>query len=244
MGRFNKVRLSSQFGFSSLLPSAVWDSVARSPCPSASPISPSRVIVTVCAVFDHDIFVVFICVDVFDIFIIFLFYRECDISSTIDFIFGNAAAVFQNCNIYLRKPRKGEPNVITVQGQSDPNQNIGIVIQFFNISSNTELLPVRCTVRSYLGRPWMKYSRTVYMQNNIGRLIDPARWLLWNGDFALNTLYYAEFKNKGPGSRMSKWVKWPGYHIIVKSSLVRKFTVGNFIDNVWLPSTGCPLPPA
>ncbi|XP_054801548.1 probable pectinesterase/pectinesterase inhibitor 7 [Prosopis cineraria] len=34
-------------------------------------------------------------------------YRECDIYGTIDFIFGNAAAVFQNCNIYARRPMRG-----------------------------------------------------------------------------------------------------------------------------------------
>ncbi|KAJ6722728.1 PECTINESTERASE [Salix koriyanagi] len=32
------------------------------------------------------------------------FYRECDIYGTVDFIFGNAAVVFQNCNIYARNP--------------------------------------------------------------------------------------------------------------------------------------------
>ncbi|KAG9150089.1 hypothetical protein Leryth_026593 [Lithospermum erythrorhizon] len=41
------------------------------------------------------------------------FYRECDIYGTVDFIFGNAAAVFQNCNIYARKPMPNQKNTIT-----------------------------------------------------------------------------------------------------------------------------------
>ncbi|KAJ7982449.1 Pectinesterase [Quillaja saponaria] len=51
------------------------------------------------------------------------FYRECDIYGTVDFIFGNAAAVFQSCNIYARKPLPGQQNAVTAQGRTDPNQN-------------------------------------------------------------------------------------------------------------------------
>ncbi|XP_064958257.1 pectinesterase-like [Musa acuminata AAA Group] len=173
------------------------------------------------------------------------FYRECDIHGTIDFIFGNAAVVLQRCNIYARRPRHGESNVITAQGRSDPNQNTGIVIQFSNIEPAAELLPVRKTVRSYLGRPWMQYSRTLFLQSYIDGIIDPAGWLPFNGNFALNTLYYGEFENTGPGSRMSKRVKWPGYHVIQRRSIVRPFTVGRFIaGRSWIPSTGVPFDPS
>ncbi|RWW15465.1 hypothetical protein BHE74_00010944 [Ensete ventricosum] len=173
------------------------------------------------------------------------FFRECDIHGTIDFIFGNAAVVLQRCNIYARLPRHGESNVITAQGRSDPNQNTGIVIQFSNIEPAAELLPVRKTVRSYLGRPWMQYSRTLFLQSYIDGIIDPAGWLPFAGNFALNTLYYGEFDNTGPGSRMSRRVKWPGYHVIRRRSTVRPFTVGRFIaGRSWIPSTGVPFDPS
>ncbi|RWV99565.1 hypothetical protein GW17_00037520 [Ensete ventricosum] len=173
------------------------------------------------------------------------FYRECDIYGTIDFIFGNAAAVIQRCNIYARRPRHGESNVITAQGRSDPNQNTGIVIQFSNIKPAAELLPVRRTVRSYLGRPWMQYSRTLYLQNYIDSIIDRAGWLPFRGSFALSTLYYAEFENTGPGARMSRRVKWPGYHVVRRPSIMRPFTVGRFIaGGSWIPSTGVPFNPS
>ena len=57
------------------------------------------------------------------------FYRECDIYGTVDFIFGNAAAVFQSCGLYLRRPRGGGAyNVILANGQSDPGQNTGFSV--------------------------------------------------------------------------------------------------------------------
>lgn len=172
------------------------------------------------------------------------FYRECDIYGTIDFVFGNAAAVLQRCNILARLPRHGEADVITAQGRSDPNQNTGIVIQRCTIRAAADLARDRSGVRSYLGRPWMQYSRTVYMQSYIAGLIDPAGWLPFNGGFALDTLYYAEFRNTGAGSRMSRRVRWAGYHVVARPSVVRPFTVSRFIaGRTWIPATGIPYDP-
>ncbi|KAL0452414.1 UNVERIFIED_CONTAM: putative pectinesterase/pectinesterase inhibitor 34 [Sesamum latifolium] len=56
------------------------------------------------------------------------FYRDCDIYGTVDFIFGNAAVVFQNCTIHTRKPMQLQKNTITAQNRKDPNQNTGISI--------------------------------------------------------------------------------------------------------------------
>ncbi|KAL6531229.1 hypothetical protein OROHE_014298 [Orobanche hederae] len=52
-------------------------------------------------------------------------YKSCYIYGTIDFIFGNAAVVFQNCIIYVRRPLVGQANVITAQGRGNPFQNTG-----------------------------------------------------------------------------------------------------------------------
>ncbi|KAJ6292268.1 hypothetical protein OIU78_024446 [Salix suchowensis] len=93
--------------------------------------------------------------------------------------------------------------------------------------------------KSYLGRPWKLYSRTVVMQSNIGDLIDPAGWSAWDGDFALKTLYYGEYLNQGAGAGTSKRVKWAGYHVITSATEAKKFTVAEMIQGgVWLKSTG------
>ncbi|KAJ9696549.1 hypothetical protein PVL29_008661 [Vitis rotundifolia] len=169
------------------------------------------------------------------------FYRECDVYGTIDFIFGNAAVVLQNCNLYARRPNENQKNVFTAQGRDDPNENTGISIQNCKVAAAADLIPVLSSFKSYLGRPWKEYSRTVYMQSNIGDLIDPAGWLEWDGDFALSTLYYGEYKNRGPGSNTSGRVTWPGYRVINSSSVASQFTVGAFIQgDEWLPATKVP----
>ncbi|XP_010548770.1 PREDICTED: pectinesterase-like [Tarenaya hassleriana] len=170
------------------------------------------------------------------------FYKECEIFGTVDFVFGNAAAVFQSCNIFPRLPLQGQFNAITAQGRTDPNQNTGISIQNCTIKPSTELVSGNFPVQTYLGRPWKEYSRTVYLQNFMDGLIDPKGWTEWMGDFALKTLYYAEFKNTGPGSDTTNRVTWPGYHVIVNEDEAESFTVSKFIvGDSWLPVTGVPF---
>ncbi|KAL8537932.1 hypothetical protein ACS0TY_000032 [Phlomoides rotata] len=167
------------------------------------------------------------------------FYRECDIYGTVDFIFGNAAVVFQNCNIHARKPMPFQKNTITAQNRKDPNQNTGISIHACRIVAEADLEAAKGAYPTYLGRPWKLYSRTVYMQSYIGDHIHPRGWLEWNTTFALDTLYYGEYMNYGPGGAIGQRVKWPGYRVITAVEEASKFTVGKFIYGLaWLPSTG------
>lgn len=167
------------------------------------------------------------------------FYRECDIYGTVDFIFGNAAVVFQDCNIWARKPMAGQKNTITAQNRKDPNQNTGISIHGCRIYPAADLKPVVSEFPTYLGRPWKLYSRTVYMLSYISDHVHQDGWLPWNADFALDTLYYGEYMNDGPGAGLSNRVTWPGYKVITLPEEADKFTVAEFITgSSWLPSTG------
>ncbi|MBA0578926.1 hypothetical protein Gorai_021197, partial [Gossypium raimondii] len=170
------------------------------------------------------------------------FYRECDIYGTVDFIFGNAAAVFQACNLYARKPNPNQKNIFTAQGREDPNQNTGISILNSKIAAAADLIPLKSSFKTYLGRPWKEFSRTVIMRSYIDDSVDPAGWLEWNGTFALSTLYYGEYLNRGAGSNTSARVTWPGYRVINSSTEADQFTAGAFIQgNDWLNSTDIPF---
>ncbi|KAF5743132.1 pectinesterase [Tripterygium wilfordii] len=169
------------------------------------------------------------------------FYRECDISGTIDFIFGNAAVVLQNCNILFRRPRSGSSyNVILANGRTDPGQNTGFSLQNCRIGASSEFNAVKHGFRSYLGRPWKDYSRAIVMQSNIDDSIDSRGWVEWpgSGSGILKTLYFAEYANTGPGGGTSGRVNWPGHHFLGPPDAA-KFTVRNFIaGHLWIPSTG------
>ncbi|KAK6120179.1 hypothetical protein DH2020_046085 [Rehmannia glutinosa] len=172
------------------------------------------------------------------------FYRDCDVYGTVDFIFGNAAVVFQNSNLYARRPNDNQRNIFTAQGREDPNQNTGISILNCKIAAAADLIPVLSQFRTYLGRPWKLYSRTVFMFSKMEEVVNPQGWLEWNGDFALDTLYYGEYRNRGPGSNTSARVTWPGYRVINSSTEASQFAVESFIQgNQWLPATGVPFYP-
>ncbi|EEF46613.1 probable pectinesterase/pectinesterase inhibitor 25 [Ricinus communis] len=169
------------------------------------------------------------------------FYRECDIYGTVDFIFGNSAAVFQSCNLYARKPLPNQKNAFTAQGRTDPNQNTGISIHNCTIEAAPDLAMDLNSTLNFLGRPWKQYSRTVFMQSYIGDLISPVGWLEWNGTVGLDTLYYGEFENYGPGANTSMRVQWPGYNLM-NVSQAANFTVYNFtMGDTWLPETDIPF---
>lgn len=167
------------------------------------------------------------------------FFRECDVYGTVDFIFGNAAVVFQNCNIFARKPMASQKNTITAQNRKDPNQNTGISIHNCQILPTSELKASQGSFPTYLGRPWKLYSRVVYMESFMEDHISPRGWLEWNGDFALDTLYYGEYMNKGPGAAVAQRVNWKGFRVITSKVEASRFTVAQFIyGSSWLPSTG------
>ncbi|RLN34067.1 pectinesterase-like [Panicum miliaceum] len=169
------------------------------------------------------------------------FYRDCDVYGTVDFVFGDAAAVLQGCSLYARRPDRGQKNVVTAQGREDPNQNTGIVVHGGKVAAAADLIPVLANFSSYLGRPWKLYSRTVFVQTKIESLIHPRGWLEWNGSFALDTLYYAEYMNRGPGANTSARVAWAGYHVLTNATDAANFTVLNFIQgDLWLNSTSFP----
>ncbi|XP_040998643.1 probable pectinesterase/pectinesterase inhibitor 46 [Juglans microcarpa x Juglans regia] len=164
------------------------------------------------------------------------FYRECNITGTVDFIFGNSAVVLQNCNILPRVPLPGQKNTITAQGKFDPNQNSGISIQNCTISPYGDL----SSVQTYLGRPWKNHSTTLYVGNLMGSFIDPSGWLPWTGTSAPDTIFYSEFQNYGPGSLTKDRVKWQGVKNITRKQ-ASKFTVSSFIQgNRWISAAGVP----
>ena len=169
------------------------------------------------------------------------FYRNCVISGTVDFIFGDSSALIQNSLIVVRKPMDNQQNTVTAHGRTNRKESTGIVIQNCRIVPEDKLYPVRFQIPTYLGRPWKEYSRAVIMESTLADFIQPAGWLPWNGNFALDTCYFAEYANRGPGASTDKRVKWKGFKVIKNNNEALQFTAGPFIQSQQgLQATGAP----
>ncbi|EPS65387.1 pectinesterase, partial [Genlisea aurea] len=157
------------------------------------------------------------------------FYRDCTISGTIDYIFGDAAALFQGCTMVVRKPLANQYCIVTAQGRKDVHQPTGLVLQNCSVVGDPAYYPVMDVNKAYLARPWKLYSRAVIMESYIDRIIQPDGYLEWNGTFALDTLFYTEFNNRGPGADKSRRLKWTGIKELTGKRM-KRFTGDDFID--------------
>ncbi|KMZ60850.1 pectin methylesterase, family CE8 [Zostera marina] len=173
------------------------------------------------------------------------FYRECTISGTIDYVFGNSETVLQKCIFSSRKPLSNQRNIVTAQGRKGPREPTALVLQDCSFVADPGLEPFKKQNPTFLGRPWKEFSRTIIMQCQIGDVIDPIGWLPWFGDFGLNTCYYAEYDNRGMGSVLTERATWRG----IKTNgfgydAAEQYTVENYLEgNDWLKTTGVPYFP-
>ncbi|KAG6392967.1 hypothetical protein SASPL_147196 [Salvia splendens] len=171
------------------------------------------------------------------------FYRGCTISGTIDFVFGDSLSIFQDCTFVVRKPGKNQACMVTAQGRIDIRSPGGFVLQKSRISAEPELISSTPPVKVYLGRPWKEMSRTIIMNSDIGVFVDPTGWSVWAGTFALDTCYYAEFENVGPGSGTAVRVTWKGIKKITPQ-IAESWTGGvAYGDDSWIKAAGVPYVP-
>ncbi|KAF5959128.1 hypothetical protein HYC85_000337, partial [Camellia sinensis] len=168
------------------------------------------------------------------------FYRECEISGTVDFICGNAAVVIQNSNIYAKRSRTGKEIVIAASNRNSQDSRTGIVIHNCRIMAGSDLKPVMDSYKIYLGRPWRPYARTIYIQDEFDVAVDPKGWVGTDSSSGVGSVDFREYGNRGLGASTSGRVRWCGYR--ADSSEAEQFSVANFIQgDSWLPGTGIPF---
>jgi pectinesterase len=125
------------------------------------------------------------------------YYKDCYIEGHVDFIFGNATAVFENCEI-----KSLGAGYIAAHSRTVADAPTGYVFL------NCRLTGENTGKGVFLGRPWRPYSRVVYINCEMGDHIRPEGWDHWGSAANEKTAYFGEFGSSGPGGKMDGRVPW------------------------------------
>jgi pectinesterase len=144
------------------------------------------------------------------------YYVDSYIEGGVDFIFGNAAAVFDHVELHANGP-----GYLTAQSRTDPNQPTGYVITNSTVTTSLEATPpppagapgVASTAAAHnmtaLGRPWRPYARVVFMHTALPAQLNPAGYTVWKrNDPEPPQAWYAEFDDSGPGWQPTQRPSW------------------------------------
>ena len=125
-----------------------------------------------------------------------LYFENCYIEGTTDFIFGPSTVWFEGCII------KSKSNSY-VTAASTPQD-----IQFGYIFNHCRLIADENVNKVYLGRPWRPFAYTLFMNCELGAHICPEGWHNWGNASNEQTARYLEYNNSGPGAALSRRAPW------------------------------------
>jgi len=147
------------------------------------------------------------------------YYENCYIEGTTDFIFGSAAAWFQQCHIHSKK------NSHVTAAATPKNNPFGYVFYDCILTGDTSVH------NGSLGRPWRPYASVTYLYCYMGEHIKAEGWSNWNNTDSYKTARYAEYKNYGPSADTGKRVGWSKQ---LTDEEAKKYTVKNIFGD-WEP---------
>ena len=117
-------------------------------------------------------------------------YLRCTIRGDVDFIFGSAAAWFEDCDIVTADGRQDRTAPFTAwctAASTPEGQAMGYVFYHCRFTAEPDV-PAGST---WLGRPWREYAKTVLIDCDLGPHIHPAHWHDWGKEAFHHLGYYA-----------------------------------------------------
>lgn len=125
-----------------------------------------------------------------------LYFDNCYIEGTTDFIFGPSTAWFENCEIHSKQ------NSYITAASTPEGTRYGYVFNRCRLTAAAGVDKV------YLGRPWRPWAHTLFMNCEMGAHIVPAGWHNWGDTANEKTARYEEYNNSGAGASTAQRVGW------------------------------------
>ena len=129
------------------------------------------------------------------------YYQSCEIAGDIDFIFGGADALFEQCILRTVDNHLSHSYITAPSGSAN---GLGFVFWDCDFVSDCPAGTV------YLGRPWRPTGRTAVLDCRLGAHIAPEGFSGWNDRTDTCLARFAEAGSNGLGARQSPdWVAAP-----------------------------------
>ena len=125
-----------------------------------------------------------------------LYFKDCYIDGTTDFILGPSTALFEDCIIHSKR------NSYVTAASTPKEAKYGYVFKHCKLTAEPGVDKV------YLGRPWRPYAYTLFIECELGKHIVLAGWHNWGKQSNEETARYMEYKNTGEGANASERVAW------------------------------------
>ena len=150
-----------------------------------------------------------------------LYFKDCYIEGTTDFIFGPSTAWFEHCQIFCKANSY-------ITAASTPQD-----VAYGYIFNNCSISFAEGVDKVYLGLPWRDYGYTLFMNCQLPRQIRPEGWHQWRPE-AVKTARYMEYNNTGEGAATDKRVPWSRQLTKKEASKITLEAVFA-INDVWEP---------
>lgn len=131
------------------------------------------------------------------------YFRECGIEGDVDFIFGSAAALFEDCEI-LSLERGERVNGYIAAPSTLPGQAYGFVFLRCRLRGNARKGSV------FLGRPWRPTAKASFIDCDLGDHIAAEGWDNWGNPANEGSAIFAELGSRGPGAPADFTETYPG----------------------------------
>ncbi|WFU39797.1 pectinesterase family protein [Bradyrhizobium sp. CB82] len=121
------------------------------------------------------------------------YFSDCYIEGHVDYIFGNAKAYFQHCELH---GIANQAVVYTAQSKDSPDEDSAYVFDHCTLTADPSAHGIA------LGRPWRSYATVIFLFTRMNAPVIPEGWSEWDRGKTnrLKTAYYAEYQSTGIGA--------------------------------------------
>jgi pectin methylesterase-like acyl-CoA thioesterase len=153
------------------------------------------------------------------------YFKDCYVEGSVDYIFGDATAVFDDCTV-----NSADGGVSVTAPNTDQAVPYGLVFLGGQLTASAQV-PAGSVA---LGRNWGAYGSTTYLHTVLGAHISPVGWQAM-GTNTLDTARFSEYKTSGAGATAAEIAARASQSKQLSSSQAASYVIADIFGS-WTPT--------